>query len=363
MRIEIMGRRKEEAARYGTEGCAYMGRMVTYPGGRYEETGPLYLDLATPHCMLVLGKRGTGKSYTLGVLLEGFSTLPEEMRDRLAVVVVDTMSVFHSLKSPNTHPGEVEAMKRFGDLRPEGMDNIIITMPRRSVELLGEGVHYDRILEFRADSVPVNGWLSLFNLEPTHPVGSLLLDLLSTMEMPYTIEDMAAAAGKMDAREEDRRALRALIRMAGDTGLFSPEARGLVEPGKINVLDISGLRRMGSLDLRAFVVALLAEGMLHRKTVETTLEMQRQAGLSGTRSHGSGSGGGGGSDTVPDAVAEDRGPPEGESIGPVYLVIDEAHLFLPSDGRTTATTPLIDWIKLGRHPGLSIILATQEPSA
>jgi hypothetical protein len=43
-------------------------------------------------------------------------------------------------------------------------------------------------------------------------------------------------------------------------------------------------------------------------------------------------------------------------------MIDEAHLFLPSNTRTLSSDILIDWIKLGRHPGLSLVLATQEPS-
>ena len=47
----------------------------------------------------------------------------------------------------------------------------------------------------------------------------------------------------------------------------------------------------------------------------------------------------------------------------LYMLIDEAHLFLPSDGKTFSSDVLIDWIKLGRHPGLSLIMATQEPSA
>jgi hypothetical protein len=45
------------------------------------------------------------------------------------------------------------------------------------------------------------------------------------------------------------------------------------------------------------------------------------------------------------------------------MMIDEAHLFLPVQQKTLASDVLIDWIKLGRHPGLSLILATQEPSA
>ncbi|AIG98437.1 putative ATPase [Archaeoglobus fulgidus DSM 8774] len=47
----------------------------------------------------------------------------------------------------------------------------------------------------------------------------------------------------------------------------------------------------------------------------------------------------------------------------IWLLIDEAHQFIPS-GRTTASKPiLIRWVKEGRQPGLSIVLATQQPSA
>ena len=45
------------------------------------------------------------------------------------------------------------------------------------------------------------------------------------------------------------------------------------------------------------------------------------------------------------------------------MLIDEAHLFLPKGRETLSSGPLIDWIKLSCHPGLSLILATQEPSS
>ena len=62
-------------AQLAKEGCCYIGKIVTYPAGRYEESGSVYLDITSPHCMLVVGKRGTGKSYTLGVIAEGFGLL------------------------------------------------------------------------------------------------------------------------------------------------------------------------------------------------------------------------------------------------------------------------------------------------
>ena len=45
------------------------------------------------------------------------------------------------------------------------------------------------------------------------------------------------------------------------------------------------------------------------------------------------------------------------------MVLDEAHILIPSDGATAATNPLIDYVKRGRDAGLSLIFATQQPSA
>jgi hypothetical protein len=50
------------------------------------------LDLDRPHAALVVGKRGTGKSYTLGVLAEGAARA-----EGIAPVVVDPMGVFAGL--------------------------------------------------------------------------------------------------------------------------------------------------------------------------------------------------------------------------------------------------------------------------
>ena len=49
--------------------------------------------------------------------------------------------------------------------------------------------------------------------------------------------------------------------------------------------------------------------------------------------------------------------------GRLWLVLDEAHVLVPSDGTTAATVPLIDYVKRGRDAGLSLIFATQQPSA
>ena len=45
----------------------------------------------------------------------------------------------------------------------------------------------------------------------------------------------------------------------------------------------------------------------------------------------------------------------------VWLVIDEAHEFLPREGKVASTDALVTLLREGRQPGLSMILATQQP--
>ena len=44
-----------------------------------------------------------------------------------------------------------------------------------------------------------------------------------------------------------------------------------------------------------------------------------------------------------------------------WIFIDEAHEFLPLNGKTAATDALIQLLREGRQPGVSLVLATQQP--
>jgi hypothetical protein len=45
----------------------------------------------------------------------------------------------------------------------------------------------------------------------------------------------------------------------------------------------------------------------------------------------------------------------------VWIFIDEAHEFLPRDSKTPATDALVQILREGRQPGISLVLATQQP--
>ena len=45
----------------------------------------------------------------------------------------------------------------------------------------------------------------------------------------------------------------------------------------------------------------------------------------------------------------------------IWLLLDEAHEFLPKEGKTAASDALIQVLREGRQPGISLVLATQQP--
>ena len=45
----------------------------------------------------------------------------------------------------------------------------------------------------------------------------------------------------------------------------------------------------------------------------------------------------------------------------VWLFLDEAHEFLPKNRKTPATDALVQLLREGRQPGISLVLATQQP--
>jgi hypothetical protein len=47
----------------------------------------------------------------------------------------------------------------------------------------------------------------------------------------------------------------------------------------------------------------------------------------------------------------------------VWLVIDEAHVVAPRNASSPARSALVEYVKRGRDAGLSLVLATQQPSA
>lgn len=345
-RTEIFGRRKEKTKKANKKGCGYLGKIVSYPGDKYEEMGSVHLDLTSPHCMLLLGKRGSGKSYSLGVMIENFAELDEDVKENISLIVIDTMSVFHGLKTENCDQTELERLKDFNDLNSRDYEEEIdIFMPKLSLDKYSknEKPDYDHLIRFPLKDVDITEWLSLFDLKPTEPAGILLWDVLNRLKEDYEYFSFQDIYDGLEDEGETGLALKNFFRQIEDLNIFTEEEssfKELTTGGNISVLDMSYLGRLKGYDVRNLLVSIIGKKLLQKRTLYSTLEMQAKAGMIG--------------EELKNKVTENP---------LIYMMIDEAHLFLPKDKKTLSSEVLTDWVKLGRHPGLSLVMATQEPSA
>ena len=67
----------------------------------------ILMDVARSHVVLVAGKRGSGKSYTLGVIAEELSNLPKEASENIASLIFDTMGIYWTSKYKNEKDKEL----------------------------------------------------------------------------------------------------------------------------------------------------------------------------------------------------------------------------------------------------------------
>jgi hypothetical protein len=169
--------------------------------------GPVEVDLERPHAAVVVGKRGTGKSYTLGVLAE-------ELLDARGVtpLVVDPMGSFDGLAAAGA-----------------------------------------RVVEPRvpAADLPPAAWPDLLGLDADAAAGSLVWRAAGRAETLAAMRDWVADA---EAAPAARRAAANHLALAAEWGVFAPD--GAVLDGPV-VVDCSGVER-APLNAVARVVAAAA---------------------------------------------------------------------------------------------------------
>lgn len=296
----------------------------------------VYLDDSRSRAVLICGKRGSGKSYTLGVIIEELI----EAGDTLTIIL-DPMGIYHPMSLPNDD--QERELWDWG-LSAKGMP-VHLLVPGdpeqryggREVltELERRGVHI-RPLRLNPSDLSPDAWCGLFDLSISDVMGIALYravqNLARKRKEHFFVSDIIAEI-EMDGRVQDRtrEALLNRLEMAVDWNLFSEryqEVWEMFEQRAVNIVDLSVLDP-GQYGLRTLVVDVLARDIFRRRTIARRKE---ELGLVG-------------------------------DLPKVWVAIDEAHQFVPSGRATLAKEVLIRWVKEGRQPGLSLIVASQQPSA
>ena len=336
----IVGRRANKINRYGKKATGYIGKVVVSGGDEPVLGKKVFMDLSRSHVSIICGKRGGGKSYTLSVLIEEFDRQPFEVKERLSVIVIDTVGIFWTMKYPNKN---AESMLSEWELKPKGID-IRNLIPYGKKDFYREkNLPSDGVFSIRTSQVDIEDWLGLFRLTWRDPESALLSRTIEKIKEKvgniYDIDDIIKMIKRDEESNKDvQNSLNSRMEIAKSWGLFSKQGTTMKEfarPGTITIIDVSTYKQaIGMESIKELIVGLLGkklfeERMLYRKEEEMNL-------LSGRRK---------------------------ESEMPiVWMMIDEAHMFMPRDRPSMALDVLLQWIRVGRQPGLSLVLATQRPN-
>jgi hypothetical protein len=336
----------------------------------------VWLDVSYPYVIMVPGRRGTGKSYTLGIMAEGLALTkhksPVTTKSKShSVVIIDTLGQFWQMKYKPTSKDEegerqISLLKSWG-LEPLSLDNVQVFVPRGNklvddwkelsinfseVEvsdlsgLLDVDLYQDRmgqLLLHVYTKTKEEGYYSAIISEQTgEPIKKEFVPPKTNIDIDSLIKcidsdyDVLSKASGFEV--QTRRALKSRLMAMRKWKVFTEKGTPISEicrEGMVSVINLEGVDQ----DLRNLIVAVLVRKIFQAREITRKMEKISE-------------------------VRQEPIPKDANTrIPPVWLIIDEAHEFCPATGRTAAKEPLIRFAKEGRSLGLGLIMATQQPSA
>lgn len=345
--------------------------------GVLAETGPrrkLWLDITGEQVVAIFGKRGTGKSYSLGVIAEGLAAGAGEssianITTPRAALVLDVMDIFWSTQIPLADGGSPELRRQFHNMQKSGMKalplNVDVWIPagfERS-EIDPPSV---RSLVIGASDLDAGDWGALFDIDMlTEPRGMLLTDLIGRTSVQgyldqsgnsvapkaiYSLDDLLACLRddstlSISYGDNTARSVRQRLETFRDLPIFRGKPTDLsqfLQPFRTTVLMLGRVQD----DLKNVVVSVLLRRILRQRRdasfAQKRLDLQRDLSSSEERE-------------LRSTIAA--------NIPRTWVLLDEAHVLAGSDRGSIARDAFIKYAKEGRNYGLSLALATQQPSA
>jgi len=337
----IIGRDEDDKKRFGDKGLIYIGKGFVTMGNYTSLSNPIYLDVARSHVILVAGKRGSGKSYTLGVMAEELANLPQEVSKNLAPLIFDTMGIFWTMKYKNDK--EKNLLEEW-KLKPKNLPIKIFVPEGYIKEYEKKGIKADKSFALKASELNPEDWVLTFNLNILNPEAVVIQTAINKLKGKYNIQEIIQKIREDPVSKQDtKNTVISLFEAAQTWGIFSDSEKGteiseLVNAGNTTVLDLSMYSSISAFNIRALIIGLISKKLFIQRMKERRKE---------------------------ESEAVERGIDylsiEKREFPLVWLFIDEAHEFLPQDKDTAATSALMQVLREGRQPGISLVLATQQP--
>ena len=244
--------------------------------GRSMDTeADIYVDADKSRAVLICGKRGSGKSYTMGVMIEELHRTTD-----VSILAVDPMGIFHTMSLPNSEQGST--VWDWGD-SPRGLP-VKVLVPGDPVERYGgsdivqemerRGVDF-RSLAINPADVSSESWCDSFGTSINEPMGITLTKAIRRCRLKYGeqyfISEITSEV-EVDPRANERTidALVNRLEMAEQWGIFAidryHELSEILDPHSVNILDLSVIDS-GRYGRRGLVLSVLCRYLFRRRSV------------------------------------------------------------------------------------------------
>ncbi|MGV8151723.1 MAG: helicase HerA domain-containing protein [Candidatus Nanoarchaeia archaeon] len=286
----------------------------------------------------------SGKSYSLGVIAEELSDLPEEARNNIASLIFDTMGIFWTMKYKNE---KEEALLYEWELKSKNLPVNIWVPFGYYEEFSKRRIPADKKFALAVSELEIEDWISTFNLTMTEPISILIQKIILELQKQkeFDLEDIILSIKKdNESDEETKKAASSLFEAAKSWRVFAEKNQEatkineLITPGQTTVLDLSVYSSTSVFNIRALIIGLVSKKLFNQRILARKKEEI---------------------DSIEHGL--DTGFEEKKETPLVWLFLDEAHEFLPMNEKTPASNALIQLLREGRQPGISLVLATQQP--
>ncbi|MFA5174239.1 MAG: DUF87 domain-containing protein [Candidatus Pacearchaeota archaeon] len=336
----IIGRTKSDKEKFGDKGLVYLGKGYVTMGNYTSLSNLIWMDVIRSHVVLIAGKRGSGKSYTIGVIAEEISDLPNEVKNNIAPIIFDTMGIFWTMKYKNEKEQELLADWQ---LKSKNLPVVVWAPAGYFKEYEKRQIPVDKKLALAVSELDIEDWLSIFNLSMTEPISVLIQKIIYNLKENFDLEEIIQEIKKDNESTEDtRKAAISLFEAAKSWKVFAnkneqaTKIEDLVNPGITTILDLSVYSSTSTFNVRALLIGLISKKLFNQRILARKKEEI-------------------------DSIQRGFSTKKINEMPMIWLFIDEAHEFLPMNEKTPATNALVQLLREGRQPGISMVLATQQP--
>jgi hypothetical protein len=255
------------------------------------------------------------------------------------------MGIFWTMKYKNEKDSE---LLQEWNLKPKNLPVTIWVPYGFYSEYEKRQIPIDKKFAIKASELQTEDWVITFNLSITDPISIIIQKTVGQLlekQIDFDITTIIETIKEEQLDERTKAAAISLFEAAETWGVFSKKGQKgtaiseLIVPGRSSILDISCYSSIGTFNVRALVIGLVCkklftERMLARKK-EEMIALQHGIDYLNTM--------------------------QKKEVPLVWIFIDEGHEFLPKEGKTAASDALIQLLREGRQPGLSLVMATQQP--